>query len=142
MDISKLKNKEARLNAMAFSRVMTENNLDSDVGDAFLDLLATAEKLRKLENDHIAEIAGVEPESRAMVSAIEGKISRLQSEINELLSKLEAVGVDSASFSKNRQKFCELSKEFSKKVEKIDESLPESSKIHQISPFLASFNTK
>lgn len=133
MDLSKIKNKEVRLNALSFQR--RETGLD----DEFMELVKLADKINILGNNELSFHASVPEESRAVFSAAKSKFQFLQNEFNKLAETFESLGLDSKKVMK-----C-LSDNISKRVEfqsaylQLDSKLPLELKMSSICPYFRGF---
>jgi len=141
MSLEKLKNKEARLNAMAFSRFLTENGLDESLLAEFVALLADASKLEKL----IADISGsgmkVSPEKRTILIAVDRKLSEARATIEKCARKLEELGLVPSKYIKMQDNLAQKSAEFKEKFLELQKKLPENSDLAEISIYLKGFLT-
>lgn len=134
MDLEKLKNKEARVNAMAFSR------LETGLDDEFFQLLQVAEKLTKLENDKMAFFSAADPDKRANLQAVDAKLAQIRRNLDQIRSILDEAGISSKKFIKNSDDFAKISGDFARMFNSLDKKLPDGMILAEISPYLGSFN--
>lgn len=137
--IDKLKNKEIRLNAMAFKRYLESNGLSEDLLDDFCSLLTHVEKIGKLQTERLKSESLVSPEDRPKVAAILSKLARIRMELVSVTQNLEDLGLDPKKFVKNDENLHLRTSELVDAVNELNEKLPEGRKIEEITPFLKGF---
>ena len=137
--IDKLKNKEIRLNAMAFKRYLETNGLPEELLDDFCSLLTHVEKIGKLQTERLKSESLVSPENRPKVAAVLSKLARIRMEMASLTENLEELGLDPKKFIKNDENLHLRTNELVDAVGELNEKLPEGSKIEEITPFLKGF---
>lgn len=141
IDLSKLKNKEARMNMMAFCRIRAEKELPEELEDQFYELIVLAAKLKTLQNTHMTFVSEAEPEDRVKLAAAKVKLSLLRRQMLDLMDILDNLGVNSKKFAKNQDHLATKGAEFSYKCGELNSILPDGMSVQEISPYLESFLT-